>query len=323
MSENIQKKLEERHRERLARFEQRRQVRLKGKTETQQSCDSFLENFSNEKRAITAKLNSLSRNVDKMAVDKAAAAGRFDEVSEKLLTLQKYVSDSTGFLPSYTLHRAQDILRKLRNEINNRREMYMPKKKFGFKSRQKAKIDNSVKEPSNANIKPEIDDIIKTNQFSDILGFSNKKGETLELSYEKSKFKDIDLNNLENCTVNIVGHPSALRMKGLIDCKIYCGPVSQAVFINECFDSEFHVACQQLRIHSTSNSNFYIHVTSKAIIEDCENVGFATYDFTYDNIEKHFEDARLNMTINNWRDVDDFDWLKLDEQSPNWYILTS
>lgn len=319
MSENIQKKLEERHRERLARFEQRRQARLKGKTETQQSCDSFLENFSNEKRTIAAKLNSLSENVDKVAV-----AGRFNEVSEKLLTLQKYVSDSAGFLPSYTLHRAQDILRELRNEINNQREIYMPKKKFGFKSRKKTKIDNSVKEPSNDNIKPEIDGVIKTNhQFSDTLGFSNKKGETLELSYEKSKLKDIDLSNLENCTINIVGHPSALRMKGLIDCKIYCGPVSQAVFINECFDSEFHVACQQLRIHSTSNSNFYIHVTSKAIIEDCENVGFSTYDFTYDNIEKHFEEAHLNMTINNWRDVDDFDWLKLDEQSPNWYIMAS
>lgn len=319
MSENIQKKLEERHRERLARFEQRRQARMKGKTETQQSCDSFLENFSNEKRTITAKLNSLSENVDKVAV-----AGRFNDVSEKLLTLQKYVSDSAGFLPSYTLHRAQDILRELRNEINNQREIYMPKKKFGFKSRQKTKIDNSVKEPSNDNIKPEIDGVIKTNhQFSDTLGFWNKKGETLELSYEKSKLKDIDLSNLENCTINIVGHPSALRMKGLIDCKIYCGPVSQAVFINECFDSEFHVACQQLRIHSTSNSNFYIHVTSKAIIEDCENVGFSTYDFKYDNIEKHFEEAHLNMTINNWRDVDDFDWLKLDEQSPNWYIMAS
>ena len=96
---------------------------------------------------------------------------------------------------------------------------------------------------------------------------------------------------------------------------------SRSIFIRECVNCVFVLACQQLRIHSTTKSHFYIHVTSKAIIEDCDTVKFAPYNWTYPSLEKHYESTALARNRNNWDKIDDFNWLAADVQSPNWSIL--
>ena len=48
---------------------------------------------------------------------------------------------------------------------------------------------------------------------------------------------------------------------------------------------------------------------------------FAPYKLTYDGISEHYQDSGLNKQINNWYDVDDFNWLVKDKQSPNWSII--
>ena len=45
----------------------------------------------------------------------------------------------------------------------------------------------------------------------------------------------------------------------------------------------------QLRVHVTVDSIFYLHVTSRAIIEDCSHVKFAPYAWTYPGIQDHFK----------------------------------
>ena len=74
-----------------------------------------------------------------------------------------------------------------------------------------------------------------------------------------------------------------------IHLRVLCGPVSSSVFVEDCKDCVFVVACQQLRVHSTTNSQFYLHVTSRAIIEDCQKVSFAPYSWNYPDLEQHFE----------------------------------
>jgi hypothetical protein len=100
-----------------------------------------------------------------------------------------------------------------------------------------------------------------------------------------------------------------------------CGPVATSVFVDDCVDCISYLACQQLRIHNTKHCNFYLHVTSRAIIEDSTQVGFAPYSWKYDNIELHFKTAGLDVSRNNWDLVDDFNWLASDKPSPNWHIL--
>jgi hypothetical protein len=50
-------------------------------------------------------------------------------------------------------------------------------------------------------------------------------------------------------------------------------------------------------------------------------VGFAPYNWKYENMEHHFKIAGLDINRNNWNLVDDFNWLASDKPSPNWHIL--
>eukprot|EP00041_Stephanoeca_diplocostata_P013886 m.248215 g.248215 ORF g.248215 m.248215 type:complete len:139 (+) comp19501_c0_seq43:1247-1663(+) len=105
-------------------------------------------------------------------------------------------------------------------------------------------------------------------------------------------------------TVEIAGQPNALHMRDLKSCKVgllegtlilrsirmlntlfksciqVCiGPVSRSLLLHECTGCEFHIACQQLRIHTSTATDFHIHVTSKAIIEDCRVLDTSTVLF--------------------------------------------
>ena len=142
------------------------------------------------------------------------------------------------------------------------------------------------------------------------------------MSPEQVKSQDITLRDLHNCNVVVYGAPSALLMNRLTDCTVLCGPVSGAVFIEDCSGCNFVFPCHQLRVHSTTNSKFYLHVTSRAIVEDCSNVGFAPFNWEYENLENNFKSAGLDPSENNWSLVNDFNWLKTDEPSPNWFVIT-
>lgn len=48
---------------------------------------------------------------------------------------------------------------------------------------------------------------------------------------------------------------------------------------------------------------------------------FAPYQLAYDGLDQHYKDSGLNREVNNWHDVDDFNWLVKDKQSPHWSLL--
>ena len=153
------------------------------------------------------------------------------------------------------------------------------------------------------------------------LGFKGLTAQTLTMTPEQVKSQDVTLRGLHNCNIIVYGAPSALLMNKLTDCTVLCGPVSGAVFIEDCSTCNFVFPCHQLRVHSTTDSNFYLHVTSRAIVEDCSNVGFAPFNWKYEALESDFQIAGLNPLENNWSLVNDFNWLKTDEPSPNWFVI--
>ena len=79
------------------------------------------------------------------------------------------------------------------------------------------------------------------------------------------------MNNLrrdnyeDKITVNILGSPATLHATNMDNVTVLCGPVRTSIFVENCTNCNFVVACQQLRIHTTKQSNFYLHVTSKVI----------------------------------------------------------
>ena len=63
------------------------------------------------------------------------------------------------------------------------------------------------------------------------------------------------------------------------------------VFVDNCTGCTFDLNCHQLRIHNTYSSEFNVFVTSKAIIEDCNDIVFGgEYKYQYAERERDEEE---------------------------------
>ena len=94
----------------------------------------------------------------------------------------------------------------------------------------------------------------------------------IEVPSKEIEARDVIMNKLRNETVlgkivvRILGSPGTLHITNMDNVTVLCGPVRTSIFVENCINCDFVVACQQLRIHTTRQSNFYLHVTSKVII---------------------------------------------------------
>ena len=121
----------------------------------------------------------------------------------------------------------------------------------------------------------------------------------------------------------VKGSPSVVHIDSIDSCTVLCGPVVGSTFINKCTNSKLALVCHQLRIHETTNTQFYIHVGSRAIIENTQQVTFAPYSWTFPNIDSYFNlsNFKPDSNIFNFTAIDDFNWLNQTQKSPNWSFL--
>nr|CAH7720294.1 unnamed protein product [Callosobruchus chinensis] len=232
-----------------------------------------------EKRSHIESLIKNSRNLAKIELP-----DHFNIISKEILTLQKYVAASNIFLRHYDLQRCQNILQELTNKAKYLENELLPKKKFSFKNRTKEKDIKQEKgdEVDSTAFKPQVCSIFTS------CGFFNRVNETLSMSSADIFRKDISLEKLENCTVIFKGTPSTLHLNHLSNCKVFTGPVSTSIFAENCTNCTLVIACQQLRLHSSQNVQIYLHVTSRAIMEDCKDIAVAPYNWIYEGMHTFF-----------------------------------
>ncbi|XP_061787755.1 tubulin-specific chaperone C [Nerophis lumbriciformis] len=306
------------------RLERRRQARIEdvGRRKeakeshavAKESLDYFLRTFYGERAAIE---ELLSRSLD--ADQPAAAARSLEEAADKTLQLQKFLNDSMVFLNTYEQRQAQAALQKLQTSLTETREQALPKKRFAFRARAKAS-DPSPDQDDGAPEKcasTQVDEPPAAVQC----GFSHISDEVLTKTASEVQKEDVLLSHLSNCKVRLYGNPSTLHLKHIDNCEILCGPVSTSVFVDHCQHSTLALACQQMRTHNTVDTRVYLHVTSRAIVEDCRGVSFAPFSWSYPALEEHFCASGLDPDRNNWDQVDDFNWLAAGTPSPNWAVI--
>jgi hypothetical protein len=309
LKNQVTSKLQKREQERLEDVERKRSEK-ENESSAKETTDFFTETFAKERVCIE---NELAKTP---GLTKSELQNHFDKLMISVQNLQKFVSDSTMFLPSYEVRHAQDSLTMLQNEIGEKRDELLPKKKFAFNQSKKKVVEKG-------NTKADVPDGKK--KFINVAlvdcGYKNLSDATLSLSSSDINNKDVALSKLTKCKVILKGAPCAVHVDKLTSCTVLCGPVSGSIFINDCVDCTFVIACQQLRTHSTTKSSFYLHVTSRGIVEDCNNVKFAPYNLEYPELNEHYAVAGLDQSRNNWDDIDDFNWLASDKHSPNWSLI--
>ncbi|CAJ1080045.1 tubulin-specific chaperone C [Xyrichtys novacula] len=314
----IQERLQKRHQERIDDAERRKEAK-ESRSVAEEKGDYFFGTFNKERESIEDILSSCS------GADRAVLTQKLEEATAKLLQLQKFLSDSTMFLKPYDLRQAQAALQKLQTSLTETREEGLPKKKFAFRTRTKAKDKSSAPEADTSPdaVTPaesgtsEVDGSAASVQC----GISNMDNQCLTKTAEEIQKQDVLLSHLTNCKVHLFGAPSTLHLKHIDSCEILCGPVSSSVFIDQCKNSTLAFPCQQLRTHNTTDTQVYLHVTSRAIIEDCRGVSFAPFSWSYPTLEEDFAVSGLDQNLNNWSQVDDFNWLAAGTPSPNWTVI--
>lgn len=311
--------MEKRHQARIEDTERRKEAK-QSQAVSEEKSEYFSSTFSSQKAGIEELLSGCA------GADRAAVTQKLEEATNQTLQLQKFLNDSVMFLTQYELKQAQGALQKLQTTITEIREEALPKKKFTFRARSKA-ADKGLAEPDDApppNTEKDADTgITKVGgaPSSDQCGFSNKNNGVLMKTAEEIQSRDVLLTHLTNCKVRLFGSPSTLHLKHISSCEILCGPVSTSVFVDHCSNSTLAFACQQLRTHNTTDTQVYLHVTSRAIIEDCCGLGFAPFSWSYPTMDQDFTVSGLDRNRNNWNQVDDFNWLAAGTHSPNWTVI--
>ncbi|CAI8618943.1 unnamed protein product [Vicia faba] len=307
--------LQKKHLSMLDRLSKRQQSRSTTSTEpSTDSTSSFLSRFSQLKSSIESHLS----DSQSLSSDPSQLKPHFDKISESISDLEKLVAQSSYFLPSYDVRSSLKTVSDLKRSLDCLSSELIPKKKFSFKNKAKAsKKDQGSVLPES---KPVRDSVQPSYVARDSPGFRNKTGEVLVGEFKESEIGEFTISDLDSCEVRIIGCIRALFIHRLKNCRVYVGPVTGSILIEEAEGCVFAIASHQIRIHGARRSDFYLRVRSRPIVEDCNGVRFAPYCLSYRGIEEDLRGADLDAETGNWANVDDFRWLRA-VQSPNWSIL--
>lgn len=291
-----------------------REVESRG--ERSQAVQDILDEFAHWEQRLQ---QSMTRARTLPSEDELDITETLDEISTQLPVGEKLLAQNQSALPKYEVKRLQNCLRERWSEYMTLQNEVQPKKKFGFKGRKVKKAEKAPPQPP----PPTTTKTTAPTLTHESNGFTlaDQSDATLRIEGSQIRGQDVLLRDLVRCRISLMGNPSTVHMTNLEDCTILLGPVSTSAFIDNSRNCRFVLACQQLRTHSTTNSHFYIHVTSKAIIEDCSNLQFAPYAWSYEGLSEDFQRTGLDWNVNNWNKVDDFNWLASDQASPNWSVL--
>ncbi|GAN10602.1 tubulin-specific chaperone c protein [Mucor ambiguus] len=278
------------------------------KTATEASNDFWLE-FKAEKQAIEDELNNLK------TLSKTELPNRFNNILQNINNLEKKLTKATAFIPSYDERQFSIQLKELSETLERNKAELTPKAKFSFKSRKKKPSAPEISNTSSTSQAP------LASKDGDILSeatvlFKDKEDAVLTLSdanksSANDKSIDILISNVKNCVVILQENGiqiSAVHIKNIENSVVYCGEIEGSVLMYGLKNSVLFAGCHQFRMHEARNVDMMLHVTSRPIIEDSNNIQVCEWNIINQTSTNHFDQ------------IEDFNWLKK-QASPNWKVM--
>lgn len=295
---------------------------------TFESVEIFLNRFSETRQKIHQSLDEFLEKGGSQ--EKNLIKSGLETLSSEISDLEKLVAEDSYFLPSYEVRAASNAMAELKERLEKANSQLLPKKKFAFRNKISRSNPSSGKVEGNPNAReseesPNPNEVRmiheKKSSFAlDAPGLGNKEGLVVFKDLDASTDGDFALSDLVNCKVYLRGRLRALFIHRLKGCQVFAGPVMGSVLIEEAENCVFMLASHQIRIHQTVNTDFYLRVRSRPIVEYVTNVRFAPYALVYRGVEEELQDSDLNDETGMWANVDDFRWLRA-VSSPNWRII--
>lgn len=251
----------------------------------------------------------------------------FQESRELITSTQNIIDYNKTVIPGYILKKSNDSLRKLQRQLD---ESTKPKLKFKFTTSSTSKPENfeptviDDAQTKLASISSHRADQIATDQT--FFGFRNKTSGHHVMNEDDSRSKDISLIDMKNCKVSIFGLANTVYISNLEGLEVSVLIACRAIKIVNCRRCHFKLVCQQLRIDSTEDSQFEVYTSARSMLESSKQLTFKqinpdSLDIGLDTLKGFMAEAKFDIQSNNWKQIDDFDWLTPDKPSNN-YKLT-
>ncbi|KAI8093284.1 tubulin binding cofactor C-domain-containing protein [Halteromyces radiatus] len=239
----------------------------------------------------------------------------FSSILQQINQLDKQITKATTYIPSYDERQYALQIRELTGLLDAVRMQLTPKPKFSFKSKlgkSKPKDNTVATVTTTSTLTAGPLDNISTSLLENTINFTNMENQVLTLSEkgeEVSNAVDISLSYLTRCVIWLPTktiHISAVHIKQLKECIIVCGKVEGSILMYGLEDSILVVDCHQFRMHDAHNVDVLLHVSSRPIMEDSNDIRVG--------------DKEQKSSTNYFDQMDDFNWLK-QHASPHWKVM--
>lgn len=136
--------------------------------------------------------------------------------------------------------------------------------------------------------------------------FENHHNETLVKEEGSLKGDNFDIRDCTDCDIFILDHTSQILIDRLKRCRIYIGPCTSSIFMRNCKDCKFVMACGQMRTRDCKDIDMLLYCASRPTMERSSNFKLGCFNMGYISLRKQFESAELSVWKNPWTDLHDF-----------------
>lgn len=119
------------------------------------------------------------------------------------------------------------------------------------------------------------------------------------------------IDNCNDCTLLVLDHCAQAQIDNVSNSKIFIGASADSVFVRNCSDCTFTVACGQLRTRDCQNCTFNLYCKTEPVIETSLNMKFGPFNGVYPGHRGDLLDAGLEKDVSDcnddkWQNVFDF-----------------
>jgi len=161
--------------------------------------------------------------------------------------------------------------------------------------------------------------------------FRNRKGEHLTKQPGSTQGQPFDIADCSGCTIEVLDYTDMVQIDNATDSKIFVAASGESVFVRDCKNTTFTLACKQLRTRDCVNCRFYLYSKTEPIIETSSGMEFAPFNGAFKGHAEAMRNANLQPDHNLWFAVYDFNdeaktgknWRLLDrsEEGEEWHPI--
>lgn len=331
----LERRLRRNDDERKRRAEIRKAIKT-ATTDPRENAEEFLATHEAGCRACILAMRALVGGTSASAVtveDEETEKRReaLMAVNADARALDRALAEASYYLTAYDARARGRAMAELREEYERCAAVVTPRARFRFKSRgREARAGTSANASARSAQKEDGPSSGRrsieggggdANETGDGPGVRDRVGETVVIR-DVDESEDFVLERCADCEIVLLGCARALRVYDLRRCRIYVACVAGSAHVENLVDCVVCVAARQLRVHAARRVRFHVRTSSRPIVEDSRDVGFAPLVVPTDDacIRETLKARGFDQDTGMWKNVDDFKWLKA-SQSPNWRLL--